>query len=284
MFLAVTSALTLMTLVAQGATGYDAYRPAARSLFAVMAAGIAVLWPMLRLSQALARQPTGPAVSRDIAVLIFPAQAVLWPQTMYFLAAWPPDVIGACAALLSAWTLLIGAVLSAALAHVGLLESSRARSSARPRAAWMAAIIGLVALGPLLGLISPLAPGGPGLTHDAALTMLASPITGVLEITADRPWSGQAASDLPAHWWAVGITFTLGIASWFVGAPLRRRFRASLADPATGPGQPDGIQPLESNPLHNAAIEVPGSGSADTGGIDAAAREQTDGTGHQSRS
>ncbi len=266
-FLAVASAVTLVTLVTQGATGHDAYRPAAQSLFAVMGAGLCLLWPMLRLSQPLAPRPVGAAVAKDIAVLITPAQAVLWPQAMFFLAAWPLEVIGACSAILAAWTLLVGAVLSAALAHVGLIESSRAgRTAAAPRALWTLAIVALVSAGPLLGLGAPAPTGAPGTTRDANLAMLASPVTAMLEITSPRPWSGQAAAALPVHWRAVGVTSALAVLAWVAGSGLRRRYARSLPPP-TGPGGPDGIQTSESNPLHSADTVVTGSGSAETGGV-----------------
>ncbi len=265
-FLAIASALTLATLVAQGATGHDVYRPAARALFAVVAVGLTVLWPMLRLSQATARESSAGAVAKDISVLIAPAQAVLWPQAMFFLADWPLKVIGACAALLAAWTLLAGGVLAIALTHVAFIEHRRqGQTAGRIRAAWTAVIVVVVAIGPILGIGAPPAGSAAGSATDADLPMLASPVTGVLEITSDRSWSGKAALALPAHWRAVGLTFGFAAAVWIAGIPVRRRFRLPAPDVGSGPGEPVGIQTQEKEPLHGAGESESGSGSAEPG-------------------
>jgi len=268
-FLAVASAITLVTLVAQGALGHDVYRPAARALFAIVGTGLAVLWPMLRLSQATAPGSLSVAVVQDASVLIAPSQAVLWPQAMFFLADWPLAVIGACAAVLAAWTLLIGAVLAVALMHVRHDERhGPARSSAGLRAAWMAAIIAMVGLGPAIGLAAGW--DNPTATRttdsDTNLFMLASPVTAVLEITADRPWSGKSAVALPAHWRAVWGACAAALIAWALVIPARRRFLAPNAPSPSGPDDPIGIQTQEQEPLHEAGNSVPGSGSAEAGG------------------
>ena len=162
MFLAVASGVTLATLVAQGATGHDVYRPSARGLFALIAFGLTVLWPMLRLSQAPPDEPAGHSVAKDLTVLLAPVQAILWPQAMIFLANWPMRVVGACALLLAAWSVLSGAVLALAMDHLGAVERARpGRPTGKLRAAWTLVFIALVSLGPLADLGHPCPTASP---------------------------------------------------------------------------------------------------------------------------
>lgn len=178
-----------------------ALRPAARAVLAALFVGAALLWPMTRLSQARPGPRLGAvsrAVAQDMLVLLVPAQAIMWPQVA--MAAWPVRVVGALASSLTAWTLLLGAMLTAAL------------SFERPsRAWWMLAFLGVAGLGPLVAL----GPGG-GAEHnvDYDWWWMTSPITSGFEIARDRPWTGASASVTALHWRAIGLVAAVGAGLW----------------------------------------------------------------------
>lgn len=60
--------ICLASLAARGAMSYESYRPAARSLLTIVAIGLTVLWPMVRLSQSPARTAVAAWVWKDLVV------------------------------------------------------------------------------------------------------------------------------------------------------------------------------------------------------------------------
>src|ERR1043166_1453153 len=73
-------AATILSVGAVGIFGLmstDVYRPAARVMLEIVAIGVVVLWPMVRLSQAAPAFPLR-AMLGDAVVVLVPAQAVIW--------------------------------------------------------------------------------------------------------------------------------------------------------------------------------------------------------------
>src|SRR5262249_53298101 len=113
--IAVMGSILWLARMPAGSTGASSmYSPAARTLLVVIAAGITVLWPMTRLSQAAPeRDPVGSALA-DLLVVQLPVQMVIWPMAL--LANWPGPVVMAVAMLFLAWGLLTGGILALAFA------------------------------------------------------------------------------------------------------------------------------------------------------------------------
>lgn len=203
------------TAGAPGSHDALAMRPAARSLLAAITVGIALLWPMTRLSQtAPSERPRriARAVVQDMMVLLIPAQAVIWPQIA--MSAWPVPVVAALAASLAAWTLVIGGLLA-----IGL-------SMTRPgsgRGWWMLVVVALAGLGPLVA-IGPLGGAAHG---DGSFDWwwMTSPVTSGFEISRDRLWTGASAAVSAGHWRSIAVVSSVGAAVWvmFGAAGLSRR-------------------------------------------------------------
>jgi hypothetical protein len=171
------------------------------------------------------------AVAKDLIVILAPVQAVLWPQMFFVLAYWPFEVVAALATMLVAWNLLIGAVVVLA---IDAAAAATPGQSGQTRAAWMGAIIAVVALGPLIGLLAQ--PGsGPSLEDPGRVSSwaLTSPVTAVFEIARDRPWTGKSAEASPAHWVAIWIVGGIGLLAW--AAVLAMPRRASDGTPTPEP-------------------------------------------------
>lgn len=208
-FLALSTMICLASLAARGATSYESYRPAARSLLTIVAIGLTVLWPMVRLSQSPARSAVAAWVWKDLVVLLVPAQAVIWPQSFPFLAKWPAEVVACVAAMLSAWAILTGAFLAWASTLI------RRETFGGPRRAWLMLIsLGMISAGPLLGWPFH----ASGRVGDSSGTFdgwrAASPLTAVFEFTRDRFWTGEPARVVREHWWAVGIVAFSALLAW----------------------------------------------------------------------
>lgn len=207
-----------------GPLSSQAYRAAARTALCLTAAGIAVLWPMLRLCQERPRRPVRAALV-DAMVVSVPAQAVILPQ--HWLAGWPLDVIAALGALAVAWSLVVGA----GLAWWWSLEG---RVVTRAGAASAFLLLALLGPGAMLARFLLAGPGPRASDAPADVLSMLSPITGVLELTRDRPASGAATAASAPHAWAIGAAAALGV----VGLALTRvRF-------ASGKGAPRGTRPV----------------------------------------
>ncbi|VAX39187.1 hypothetical protein MNBD_PLANCTO03-2042 [hydrothermal vent metagenome] len=194
-----------------------ALRPAARAVLATITVGIALLWPMTRLSQEVPTRRVrhvSRMVGQDLIVLLVPAQAIIWPQIA--MAAWPMSVVAALACALTVWGVLVGALLTIALVYSG-----------ERRGWWMLVFVAIAGFGPLLAL----GPGGVAMRGDDSFDWwwMTSPITTGFEIARDRPWTGASAAVAEGHWWSIGVVGVFGILAWgFVaGMGLFRR-----ADPA----------------------------------------------------
>lgn len=219
-----------------GVLTFESNRVAARDLLTLVAMGVCVLWPMLRLSQSSPSQgsdrerpASGARASiRDWWVIVVPAQLIIWPQALF--TGWPIAVTAAVAAMVGAWALLTAGMLALIFARPGPVPGS-------VRAVAMAGVMAWLALGPVFGFAATeLASGDDASTRDASLWAMLSPMTAVFELTADRFWSGAAATVLGVHWAAIATTALLAAGAWvlaFIRAPLAGA--ASTGDP--GPGQ-----------------------------------------------
>lgn len=202
LYLLAATVIAFSSAGAAGAGNADAFRPAARGLLAACLAGISLLWPMTRLSQ----MRPGPrrwsavrCVLEDIAVLVVPAQAVIWPQVL--MASWPVSVVGALACSTLAWALALGALLYAAF-------TSRRRAGVW----WMAIFVAIAGAGPLLALV----PGvlERGAEARCAWWWMTSPVTSGFELTRDRPWSGASAWVSLGHWVSIGVVGAISLVGW----------------------------------------------------------------------
>jgi len=123
------------------APGPEYYQHALRTMFLVLGLGLAIVWPLARLSLA----PAGRFRRRafvDFLALVAPLQIVLWPTRL--LTRWPLDHILLADLMLCTWTLLLAAVVGLGLS----------RTSARHRTGAMALCMVLAGGGPLVALFA----------------------------------------------------------------------------------------------------------------------------------
>lgn len=176
----------------------DIYRPAASLLLACSALGVALFWPMIRLSQQAPYGRATRAAFVDAVAIFFPLQATIWPQAMPALSSWDVSITAAVASVSTAWLALTGALLAIALAHTASAERSGHPAPVR-RAVWMSLFVALAFGAWLVGMASgTLGPAAP--SQSGSTLALWSPASAVFEITSDRSWLGRAAVVLPLHW------------------------------------------------------------------------------------
>lgn len=242
--------LMLITAIAFGSIGPrgivdpDEARPATRLLLLLLFLGPSLLWPAFRLSQVRPRRIVG-SVVLDIAVLVIPAQIVIWPQVL--LAYWPIPVLGSIACFLGTWSILAASVLIFAFAS----EAARAPLDVLPRplsrATWVLVVLVMALFAPALSLLIP-GPSDPlQLLPDASgpipLQAL-SPFTAAHELTADRFWTGSSSAILPQHWTALGWLFA-GSFFLLMASCVYAFFAAKPDDASTPPDRPETASPVE---------------------------------------
>lgn len=223
-FLLIATMGMLGQVVAGGVLSFDVYRPAARVLLVVSMIGVGVLWPMTRLSQSRPAEGGLAAARRDIAVILLPLQAIIWPQ--HWLAAWAWWPLAALAAAMVAWVLLIGGGLALALQGLFPRGEHVPRQEGR-RTAWMLGTL-VLAFGtlPLRLLEVEDMTTAMGLWSD--LIGVLSPVGAVLELSHDRAWSGNAIAVSSGHWAGIGVVLAAAAALWLLAWGSRG------ADPAPG--------------------------------------------------
>jgi hypothetical protein len=227
MFLLVATMGMLGGVVAGGVLSFDVYRPAARILLVVAMVGVGVLWPMARLCQVRPAEGGLVAAARDVAVILLPLQAIIWPQ--HWLAAWAWWPLAALAAAVVAWVLLIGGGLALALQGLAPRAEHVPRQEGR-RTAWMfgALVLTFAAL-PLRLVDAPDMTIAMDLWSD--LIGVLSPVGAVLELCHDRAWSGNAIAVSSGHWAGIGVILTAAAAFWLIAWGQR-----SEAPSSAGPG------------------------------------------------
>lgn len=200
----------------------EGYRLASKVLLTMVGVGILTVWPLLRLTQASAIAGGVSATLRDVAIVLIPMQALIWPQSL--ITGWSVSAVGAIALVLASWTLIVGAVIAIATGPaMGSAKLAAAlRESPRPvsalgRAGAMAAIIVLGVAGPVLSILMPAQQ-----EEGRALLAVCSPLTAPWELFADRSWMGRRSVTLPEHWKPVLLLLVVGLASWGLLLVTRR--------------------------------------------------------------
>lgn len=227
-FLFAATAATFLAALSTGSATPDVMRPATRALLAITAAGIVLLWPMVRLSQRADPHPVG-GVVQDLVVVLIPSQAVVWPQWLAWLGRWPLEAIAAISAILAAWAIVTGGLLAnAQLSH--LSHERRQQADVSPRgwnaAGWMAVFVA-AAIG---GTLAPLLAGSATVSitgqpqEPVRISWMFSAVTAVYEVLRDRSWTGTPAAVSHEHWIAIAVTAGAGLLLWAM-AGVRSRGR-----------------------------------------------------------
>lgn len=133
-----------------------------RSMVLMVMIGVAVLWPMVRLSQQFPRR-RNLSLLADLVVLLIPVQAVVWPMPL--LTHWPLEVAAGVVVTIGSWAFLSAGVLSLAY---GVGESV-------PRWWWMVGCVAVAIAAPAADLWIRGLGGGP----TASMVALWSPLTAV---------------------------------------------------------------------------------------------------------
>lgn len=216
--LAIGTVVLLASTTSTGILGQDVYRPAVRTLVTVGLTCACILWPLFRLSQPPEPIRGTRVALRDLPVVFIPLVAILLPQRLWFLAGWSTSITIALALSILAWLFIIAGMLAASLEKL----RAGAGDPSRTRVAAMLAIVAVVALAPAIALVTQ--PREPN--SDPSMLLIASPITCVNAIVADRPWSGLGIRVESRQWLAIaGLAFG-ALASWLRAAWIARQFPA----------------------------------------------------------
>jgi hypothetical protein len=182
----------------------EVMRPAARMMLFLTAAGAALLWPMVRLSQTPDPNPRS-GVFQDLLVVMIPAQALIWPQVLWWLARWPLGTVAAVSASMAAWGLLLAALL--AIAQSGNSDAPAGGRRPARNIGWMLVFTVIAIGGPLISMLgghsAPPAVIGDAMPQSSDITLMLSPIGSILELTRDTAWSGRSTPLSAAHWWSI---------------------------------------------------------------------------------
>lgn len=219
LYLFAATAMTFAAIRGVGGLTLDVYHPALRVLLMTVAAGVVVVWPMIRLSQAGPPEHPASAALKDLFAIVVPLQAIVWPQ--WALTGWPVSVIGAVAGTLTAWAVLTCGLL----AIYFRVEPAQAEESPPggfgSRAMMTLVFVLLAALGPVVGAAWSLL-GGTTTPARTSWWMLSSPLTAIFDITADRA-AGPVLRGVPAHWAVAANVAVAGVVCWFWSLTPRRR-------------------------------------------------------------
>lgn len=196
---------TVMRIPVLGMTDLRFVQNASRMLLLLIAVGLVVLWPMVRLSQSSPRRPLV-ATLLDLALLNATLQAVVWPLT--WLGKWPAMVTAGVVLMLLAWSLVVG----------GFVACGTARPPGLARSFWMLLCL-VCALGaPGAALLS----GGLGASFTDELA-LASPLTAVYALTTGP--SGLSPSMNAAAWASAWAPAAAAVPLWALAALRTLRLR-----------------------------------------------------------
>jgi hypothetical protein len=198
LYLFAASLVTVMQLPILGMTESRFVQSSSRLLLMLLAVGVTVLWPMLRLSQVSPRRPCL-ATWVDLFVLLVPMQAVLWPLT--WLGRWDLAITAAVSLLISSWAILLGVPVCVGMASpVGW-----------GRSVWMSLVLVACGAAPMMAFVL----GATGAATSSSLA-LASPLTAVFAITTGP--SGLSPHVTPQMWLAtivpLGLATPLWLAMW----------------------------------------------------------------------
>lgn len=183
----------------------EAFRFAGREALMAVLAGIGLLWPMIRLAQVTPMRGPVRTALLDVLLVVIPAQALVWPHL--WLARWPLAVVAACALLVAVWGSAVGLVLAVMF---GLKRRNPA--GGRGRILAMLTCVGLLGAGTVPVLFS--GPARPADLLDSRVSWMFSPLTSLIEITRDRPWTGRIGAVSGAHWRMLAAQAGLVVGGW----------------------------------------------------------------------
>lgn len=204
----------------------EGYRLASKLLLTTIAIGLVTIWPALRLAQHAPLAGGISATARDLAIVLIPLQALIWPQSL--ITGWSLESVAVIALHLAAWTLIVGAVIALATGPALAPARTREALAAAPHPVPGLARSGAMALILLMGLAAPIwsvleAPVSSDLDQVPVDTLaMCSPITAPWEVFADRVWTGTRSPVLEGHWKPTLLTFVLGLAAWAALIAARR--------------------------------------------------------------
>lgn len=229
LFLLGATLLGFGSLGAIGMIDADTYRAVARIILVSVAVGVVIVWPMTRLSQVTPVRHGTRAAFIDFIVIALPLQAVVLPQ-VFLPFGWNWMIVVALSAILIAWTFAIAGVLAIAFTHGG----SRAVRSPPTRGwLWMLVIV-VAAFGVPAGLLisTTIRTGtgqGSGASNGIRRLWLASPVTGVYELTRRRPYTSIAPTLDRNDWIVIGSPAAIGSVFWLIamGYGSRENHRAA---------------------------------------------------------
>lgn len=269
MYILVAGLLTVGVLLFRGPWALldkGVYQYAARTMLLCVAIGLAILWPMVRLSQSVSlRERPGSAIFKDLLVLLPPTQAVVWAQAAAR-AGWAVDLIGAMALSLAVWPMLVGA---------GMAMLLRPRPGQYPSQVYDPGTVFVGALGPG-GVARSFAMAGIVLT--ALLPLIAlrtgpgwatmfSPVSAVIDLSQSRDVGPGSSSVDHARWMVLLAQTGTAAVLWLVLAfvppgPNTSRTHMSgpgRAGPIASPSTPrgPGFSPSARGDRHSGTVSVP---------------------------
>lgn len=213
-YLMASALLTIFALRSIGVPTTQQFVFACRCMLVMTSFGLAVLWPMVRLSQVFPSRGARSLLG-DMAVLMLPVQALLWPMPL--LTHWRFEVVAALALLLVSWMMLVSGVLMLAYAGGGH-GAGAGRTSVASRTGWMLLVIALAAVPGLVGALGP-APLNEG--GAARVLLLFSPVGGVFALTGAP--SGLSPVMTSVEWLVAGLPAMVGGALWVLARAIRAR-------------------------------------------------------------
>lgn len=208
--------VTLILFARAGISGPaspESLRPGVRLALWMMLAGICVLWPLVRLSQVFPARGAAGAALKDLAIVLIPAQAIIWPQV--WLCRWPLEVVACVASVIGVWSMMIGGILSVAYAAAVRRMSP---ASGRGRVAAMVVCVALAVASAAVVLAGTRSTERSGFRP----MWMASPMTAIAELTTDRAWTGRSAATTRSHWRVLGVLASGSAGLWIVAAGLER--------------------------------------------------------------
>lgn len=205
LFLLGGAVLTVLRAGAGRGLEIEAARGPARALLVVVGVGLAIVWPLIRLSQQGPDHPVRAAL-QDLFVALCPVQAVLWPLTL--IGRWGWDVTLALSVHTTAWAVLAGSIVALGTANASVGDRTR----------WMLVAVALAGAAPAIGV----AVAKPGAGVDPRW-LAPSPITAPFVLTVAP--GGQRPGATPQVWVWAAAAGGLGLVGW-TAASLRHARRA----------------------------------------------------------
>jgi hypothetical protein len=140
----------------------------------------------------------------DFFVVQAPVQIIIWP--LIVLANWPSDIVIGLAAMFATWGVLVGGLVSLALAGHDVSQARDAHLYSR--AGWMIAALalgfGAVAIQAALAAVGLAVP---------PWVLMSSPVTAIPALTG-RGLSGPSAPVSQAQWQTIIGTLSLAVLFW----------------------------------------------------------------------